>query len=646
MARKKRTEAFFGIHFDFHAAQGQIVPSVYRPESFETMLDAVNPDYVQCDTKGHPGISSYSTKVGNPPENCPHDVLKTIREITAKRDIPLFGHYSGLYDVLICAQHPDWAAVTPDGNRSANYLSVFSPYVDKLMIPQLKELAGVYKLDGAWVDGDCWGAQVDYSHWAIDAYKAEYGAEPPRPEDENYEDYRQFCRKGFENYVNRYMTEVLKEYPDFQITSNWIYSQNMAHKMDVQMPWLSGDLDSTDALYGGRVHGRVFEARNLPWDLMGWGHNFRYAPGLPAIACDDCTTKGKDQYLQEAASVVMLGGGYQFYNIQHGHGGTIQDWAIPLWEATAKFCRERIICHKGKLLPQVGVLLPDQPNPAESGSCYTLNTSGRSFRRWISLLQESGFSTSAVFEHEPDSFSRFSILVCPNSDAYPPKTIAALKNYVANGGRLIIDGGASEHLQALTGIVKISEEEERQIFLEGGGRLAAAKVPFKKFDLAGAEVASLCYDSNFFQAESNPSSYINNIGKGKICTLTFPMLSFYDVNRAVPLNDFIRDTMKRLEYVPYVSVAGSCFAEHTILTKDDSILVNLLNRAGEHQVPAIRCYDEVPSIGPLTVTIQDKSVKSVTQIPENVSLPMTPTEDGFQVTIDRLHIHTILKLDK
>ena len=646
MARKKRTEAFFGIHFDFHAAPGQIVPSVYRPESFEAMLDAVKPDYAQCDTKGHPGISSYPTKVGNPPENCPHDVLKMIREVTEKRDIPLFGHYSGLYDDKVCEQHPEWAAILPNGERSPSFLSVFSPYVDEILIPQLKELAGVYKLDGAWVDGDCWGARVDYSHWAIDAYKAKYGVEPPRPEDENYESYREFCRQGFADYVNHYVTEVQKDYPDFQITSNWIYSQNMAHKMDVIMPWLSGDLDSADALYGGRVHGRVFEARKLPWDLMGWGHNFRYAPSLPAIACDDRTTKGRDQYLQEAASVVMLGGGYQFYNIQYGHGGTVQDWAIPLWENTAKFCRERIICHKGRLMPQVGVILPDQPNPIESDSCYTLNTSGRSFRRWISILQESGFSTSAVFEHEPESFARFPVLVAPNSDGYHPETVAALKEYVANGGCLLLDGGASEHLQALTGIVKKSWEEERQIFLEGGGRLAAAKVPFKEFDSVGAEVASLCYDSNFFQANPTPSAYMNTIGKGKVCTLAFEMLPFYDFNRAAPLNAFIQDTMKRFEYIPYVSVSGSYYAEHTILLKDDCILVNLLNRAGEHQVPAMRCYDEVPSIGPLTVTIRDKDIKSVTQIPENVSLPMTATEDGFQVTIDRLHIHTILKLDK
>ncbi|MBQ7340620.1 MAG: hypothetical protein IJW41_00405 [Oscillospiraceae bacterium] len=637
-----RSEAYFGLHFDFHAESGEVVPSIFRPEAFEAVLDVVKPDYIQCDTKGHPGISSYPTKVGTPPENCPHDVLKTLRSITKERGISLYGHHSSVYDAKVCADHPQWEAILPSGEPNGKFLSVFSPYADEILIPQLKELAGEYGLDGVWLDGDCWGARVDYSIWAVSAYKAKYGAEPPRPEDENYEHYREFCRQGFLDYVNHYITEVHAEYPDFEIISNWIYSRSMPFPITLPVCCLSGDLDSRDALSGGRIHGRVYEARGLSWDLMGWGFNLQ--PEKANFTGHNHTLKGRDQHLQEAASVLMLGGGYQVYNLQYGSGGTVQDWAIPIWKDTAEFCRERTICHKGRLLSQVGVLLPNQPNPVSVDNCFSLNDSARSFNAWICLLQESGLSCSAVFEH--DDFSRFPVLVAPNSDAYSPEAMAKLTAYVQRGGRLIIDGGSTEHLQALTGIVKKSEEENRLVFLEGDGRLAAARIPFKEFEAVGAQAVSLCYTENIFEAPSLPSAYLHSVGAGKVCTLTFPMKPFYDFNRAASLYSFVRKLMDAVEYVPYVSVSGSNYAEHTILLKEDCILVNLLNRAGEHQVSAVRCYDEVPSIGPLTVTIRDKAVKSLTQIPENVNLPMTPTEDGFQVTIDRLHIHTILKLEK
>lgn len=642
MPRKKRTESFFGIHFDFHAAPGDIVPTVYCPEAFEAMLDQVKPDYVQCDTKGHPGLSSYPTKVGNRATQVREDILKMLRSITKKRGIPLYGHHSSVYDAKVCADYPQWAAVLPSGEPNEKFLSVFSPYADEILIPQLKELAGEYGLDGVWLDGDCWGARVDYSTWAVSAYKEKYGAEPPRPEDENFEDYRQFCRQGFLNYVNHYTTEVQKEYPAFEVVSNWIYSRNMPGRMTTPVSCLSGDLDSRDALASGRIHGRIFEARGLPWDLMGWGFNLQPEPAT--CSGHNHTLKGRDQHLQEAAAVLALGGGYQFYNLQYGNGGTLQKWAIPIWKDTAEFCRERNICHRGRLMPQVGVLLPNQPNPTTSDNCYSLNDSARSLGSWVCVLQESGLSCSVVFEH--DDFSRYPVLVAPNSAAYSPDAIDALTAYVLGGGKLIIDGGSTEHLQALTGIVKKSEEENRLVFLEGDGRLAAARIPFKTFESISAQPVSHCYTENIFEAPSLPSAYLNSVGAGKVCALTFPIKPFYDLNRASPLYSFVRKLMDAVEFVPYVSVSGSNYAEITVLTKEDCTLVNLLNRAGESQVPAVRCYDEVPCIGPLTVTIRDKTVTSVTQIPGNVSLPMTPVEDGFQVTVDRLHIHTVLKLEK
>ena len=91
MFGKKRKDSFFGIHFDFHAMDGQVVPSVWRPDVYEEMLDAVKPDYVQCDTKGHAGYSSYPTKVGvRAAMRDGIDILRFMRDATAARNIQDF----------------------------------------------------------------------------------------------------------------------------------------------------------------------------------------------------------------------------------------------------------------------------------------------------------------------------------------------------------------------------------------------------------------------------------------------------------------------------------------------------------------------------------------------------------------------------
>ena len=112
---KKRNQSAFGIHFDFHAMPEDTVPELWKPEYYAEMLDAVKPDFVQCDTKGHAGLSSYPTEVGTR-ANLACDILQMMRQETAKRDIALYGHHSGLYDQKAAADHPDWAVVDADGN--------------------------------------------------------------------------------------------------------------------------------------------------------------------------------------------------------------------------------------------------------------------------------------------------------------------------------------------------------------------------------------------------------------------------------------------------------------------------------------------------------------------------------------------------
>ena len=98
MNRKNRKECFFGVHFDFHAMPGETVGAVYEPEVVAKMLDTVKPDFVQCDTKGHPGLSSYPTKAGNQADEIAHDVLRMWRDLTSERGIRLYAHHSGLFD--------------------------------------------------------------------------------------------------------------------------------------------------------------------------------------------------------------------------------------------------------------------------------------------------------------------------------------------------------------------------------------------------------------------------------------------------------------------------------------------------------------------------------------------------------------------
>ena len=61
-------------------------------DTFCAWLDEVKPDFVQIDTKGHPGYASYFSKYGTVDKGLKYDQLKMIREETKKRGIYLYTH--------------------------------------------------------------------------------------------------------------------------------------------------------------------------------------------------------------------------------------------------------------------------------------------------------------------------------------------------------------------------------------------------------------------------------------------------------------------------------------------------------------------------------------------------------------------------
>ena len=122
--RLRRADSFLGIHFDFHAGPDCTeIGKNTTPAMVENIINLVHPDYLQVDCKGHPGLSSYPTKVGNQAPGFVEDPLKVWRQVTAARGVALYMHYSGVWDSQAILRHPDWAVINADGktNKPARF---------------------------------------------------------------------------------------------------------------------------------------------------------------------------------------------------------------------------------------------------------------------------------------------------------------------------------------------------------------------------------------------------------------------------------------------------------------------------------------------------------------------------------------------
>lgn len=642
--RKKRGDSFFGMHFDFHAWPNQKnIGENADPETIGYMLRQVRPDYVQCDTKGHGGASSYPTKVGNPCPEIAQDILKLWRDVTAENDVALLAHHSGVWDSLAVERHPDWAVVNQDGEISKNITSVFGPYVDELLIPQMKEMALDYGLDGVWLDGECWALEVDYSRHAAEAYKAATGKNPPKKGEADFEAYMDFNREGFRRYMSHYITEMKKVAPDFEIASNWMYTSYVPEKKTIPVDFISGDCYSIDSVNIARFEARCLVRQPQPWDIMAWCFNIQ-----DHMFC----TKSLPQMCQEASAVISLGGGFQIYNRQPQ--GSVQKWMIPLWADIAKFCREReVLCHRAELVPDVGVILSTaafyklknkEGRPFSSSECRDMDD----LRGTLLGVLNNQYSAEILMTHHglAADLSQYSMLILPNVEIIEPDLREKLISYAEHGGLLIICGHDAVSLFAEELGIRITERPETARVLYAGARGAYA--PFRqKYVLAeadGAEVIGTVKDGDEVRWHTYPAVFRNKVGAGTVIGCTFDLGRAYFESRSAVLRNFIGDLLAHCPS-PKIRVLGTHLVDVALMRKEGQLRVNLLSLAGEHGDAKTRSFDEIPEIRNFTVRVKcPEAPASVVIQPEDKAVEWRFDGDSGYLTIpvEKLEIHTVI----
>ena len=637
---KKRRNCFFGLHFDFHANEHtEGIGSEFDGSVLERILREVKPDFVQCDTKGHPGYSSYPTKVGVPAPNIAKDTLRAWRNITEKYQVALYAHYSGILEERAAKDHPEWTAKEADG-KPTKAMSTFGEYADRLLIPQLKELALEYRLDGAWVDGECWALPFDWSENAKNAYRKATGKEPPAENkvivnveagghganasgevDEAYADYAAFLRQDFFRYVKHYVDEVKKVAPAFEITSNWMNSPQMPDDVCVT-DYISGDYAPDNSVNSARFAGRVISEARRTWDLMAWGFRVR-----------NYEVKTLVQLCQEAAAVVMLGGGFQLYNRQSPVNTVQDEWAIPVWAELAKFCRARqAFCHRALPVHDAAVLYSTKAFYHKKtslfgtwGNEYPADTQGLLF----SAL-DNGYSTEILLTHNAlkRDLSEYSVIAVGNAGAIEEELKNALVEYARCGGHLVVAG--PDAIPLFADAVK-----------DVGFSFSDEKVQFS-VAANNAEYNLVCPHGKFAGRKEGQWLRVA-VGEGKMTFVPFALGTQYDGARSAALRDYANEVFFTPDRKVYVS--GSHYVECALMRKDGTDYIHLLNLAGEHNNAAACTFDEIPPLTDIEVTYAlPARPKKVIRLPENRPVDFTYKDNKLHFTVDRLEIHSAYQI--
>ena len=638
----KRSDCFFGVHFDLHASEDiDDAGRTLTAEMIDTFLLKVKPDFIQIDCKGHPGISSYPTKVGFHVKGFEKDPLKLYREVTAKNNVALFMHFSGVWDNKVVKEHPDWDVIRADGKPSTQKVSFFSPYLDTYMIPQLKELSD-YGVDGAWIDGECWAVEPDYGKASIKGFREATGITeiPKTPEDKYYPEFIEYTRGLFRKHLTKYIDAIHQYNPDFQITSNWAYSSIMPEKVNINVDYLSGDVTPLNGVYRSAFEARCLAPQGKPWDLMAWG--FSWDGGKMPMS-----VKSAVQLEQEAAQIMAMGGGVQFY-FQQNRDLSIKPWLADMLSEIGSFCRERqAFCHKAKAIPQVALLFPTASHQKNGTRPYSNSTSR--LEGSLYMIMDGQFPVEILMEHHLlGNMEKYPLIIIPECNYLDPGFMDELRTYVNNGGNILVIGSETAGLfKPELGILSLEQQEAKPEFIAATGRIGGIRSPYAKVTLdKDAEVISTFFKgSDFIQKGDIIASSTKKVGKGKITAIYFNAGSAYAEYKSHVLRDYISQHIESIYQEPLVKVSGSNQVHISVNTLNDRTYVNLINAAGDHNTKSVIGYDEIPVLLDLKVEINTLSQPSkIILQPEGRELAVNYSDGISKVVISELQIHSVLEI--
>lgn len=640
-ARKlSRAESFWGLHFDRHANESfNHIGATLTEGMIDSMLLMARPDYIQIDCKGHEGVSSYQTAVGKQAAGYDKDPLALFRKVTDKHNVGLYVHYSGVWDFNYARVNPSEARVKEDGTPDDRSISFWGNYADNLLIPQLKEIALKYKIDGVWIDGECWAVDPDYRPDALKEFAAETGITdiPRLPKDPGYKELLDFTRRKFVSYLDYYSKEVHKDAPDFRICSNWAYSALMPEAIPegLQLDYLSGDYDPDDAMNTANWNSRCLAEQGKPYDLLAWSFVRHMVPKTAVQLC------------QEAAAVISMGGGCSIYFRQNDDMSP-QPAAFPIMKDIADFMIPRKEFCKGiKPLPQIGLFYSEKGWKNEVDAVYR-PAGVNGIRGVMNALLDGQQAVEVLMTHHLEKrMDEFPLIVVPEWKVMEPHIINRLKEYVKEGGNLLIIGvDATTHFYDILDVSEIKKGYAEK--LGYGPGFIDVHSPYRIVSCnSGAKEFAKIYAANDFRFSDGIAATISNYGKGKVAGVYFDMGENYLTTTSPVFRDFLSGIVAKLFPDPVIRTKGTHRLNVVPTVKNGKMLVQLVNTSGDHANRNVKGIDEIPALRNISVSIlTGNRPEEIILQPENVKLDFTFSEKDKRasVLIPEIEIHNILEV--
>lgn len=648
---------FFGLHFDLHPNEHDTqLGAETTYEDIHRELSKVKPDWVQYDCKGHPGYTGYPTKVGTPSPGIVGDALGIWAKVAHDMGIPIVVHYSGIWDQVQWLSHPDWTRRhvdgTPIGGSGWNpySLAADSPYDEQIVIPQLKEVADWYGIDGAWVDGECWAAAPDWSTRTQHLFTEQTGITdiPTKPGDIHWDQYMAFNRDRFVAHVKRYAEALHAHKPTFTICSNWAYTIRMPDEITAPVDYLSGDFTHAFNLDSAALEAKFMDSRGLAWDLMAWGFT---TSGSTSHA--RWTTKSFAQLAVEGALVACNGGAFQIYDTPV-RTGRVVSWHMDLFAKVARFMRARQkLCQGTESAPHVALLHSQHHfyannHPENTISVYNEGIPVRTLTGALAMLLDNHYHTDVMNEETLlRRVQQYRVVVVAEQTDLSQTLKEKLLAWVTRGGKLLLIGSnIAKDFGEVLGATAEGEPVDETVFVPADKGAVNVSAIWQHVKLHNARpLAPLMCTQELGQGDTGyPAASLVRYGKGKIAAIYGPVSTIYGDYRYPRIRTFAGKVLHALTGHMPVEITAPTWVQLTVRQKPNQTIIHLLNTSTTNPLsPVDPCVEGVQPVGPISVRVQcPHRPVAVYLSPDSSGLTWKWSKGILLATIKSLNIHNAL----
>ncbi len=661
------------VHVDFHMPEfPQDAIKAFNAKEFVAEFVRAKVNVIGVFTKCHFGNAFYDNTVGHKHSGLKEDFFGEVLEEARKHGIKVIAYYSLGTDAYAVEHNPDWYQIDEKGQPRGGKGTVWelpcinSPYREELVLPQVREITEKYAMDGYLFDIPYLFGHYCFCPYCKKKFREETGLELTL---ERLEADRAAVMRFGINSAARCMQEIydlIKSIrPEVLVNCNGAWKMGEPPEINATSDyglWESQPASGTFLCHSFRSR----FVRNLPVPVQIM--TVRFTEGWGLMSC-----KTAEQLKYETAAI-MANGGIINIGDQVLPDGTLQSGVYDVIGEVFSFVEEReqacieaaSVKHMALIGHFPGNWYYEPPDAATLGA--------------VKMLIEGHHQFDIYHNDDFPDLSAYRVVVLPETVQLSERSAQRIADFVRNGGLLLAAGEASLRpegasrdfaLADVLGVRYLDRTPYPFAYLSEHEELwsGIAAIPqlidgaFLKVKPTTAETWSRILwpltvpaPRRAFRhpippagrASEFPAISANRYGEGQAIYVAAPIFGTYWRHNHFWLKRIINNALRMIDRKRPFFIEAPPSVEANMMEKQGKRYLHLLNFQNGHtgsRKDAL--YDPIEQINPVhdvKVIFRDRHIAGVRQLPENVSLTLTDTADGVEVTVPKVHIHTILEI--